>query len=113
MPALPNIDSVDTITVSNWLKADSTTIAIDFSTHANYVKGHIPGSWYALRSELTEAMKKIPQVDSYIVTSSPPELSLFAAKELQAITKAEVLVLEGGNAVWVKAGLELEKGPVI
>ena len=111
MPALPNIDSVDAITVSNWLKSDSNTIAIDFSTHANYVKGHIPGSWYALRSELTEAMKKIPQVDRYIVTSSPLELSLFTAKELQAITKAEVLVLEGGNVAWVKAGLELEKGP--
>ena len=111
LPNLPTIEGVDAITASRWLKTDSNTIVIDFSTHANYVKGHIPGSWYALRSELANAMKKIPQVDRYILTSTPSELSLFAAKELQAITQAEVLVLEGGNAAWVKAGLELEKGP--
>ncbi|QWD91399.1 rhodanese homology domain-containing protein [Polynucleobacter sp. MWH-Braz-FAM2G] len=111
LPPLPKVESIDALTVSHWLKTDSNTIAIDFSTHANYVKGHIPGSWYALRSELSQAIKKIPQVDRYIITSSPSELSLFAAKELQALTKAEVLVLEGGNNAWIKSGLELEKGP--
>ena len=111
LPELPQFDSVDAITASHWLKTDSNTIAIDFSTHANYVKGHIPGSWYALRSQLTQAMKNIPEVDRYIVTSSPSELSLFAAQELKTLTDAEVLVLEGGNAAWVNAGLELEKGP--
>lgn len=110
LPALPEIESVDAQTVSNWLKSDSNTIAIDFSTHANYVKGHIPGSWYALRSQLVEAMKKIPQVDRYVITSSPSELSIFAAQELQRLTDAEVLVLEGGNQAWAMAGLELEKG---
>ena len=111
LPALPTIESVDAATVSNWLKSDSNTIAIDFSTHANYVKGHVPGSWYALRSQMAEAMKKIPQVDRYVITSTPAELSLFAAQEVQALTEAEVLVLEGGNTAWVKAGFELEKGP--
>ncbi|QWE09209.1 rhodanese homology domain-containing protein [Polynucleobacter ibericus] len=111
LPILPSIESVDAKTVSTWLKTDSNTIAIDFSTHANYVKGHIPGCWYALRSQLGEAMKKIPQVDRYVITSSPCELSLLAAQELQALIKAEVLVLEGGNAAWIRAGLELEKGP--
>lgn len=111
LPALPTIESVDALTVSNWLKSDSNTIAIDFSTHANYVKGHIPGSWYALRSQLAQALKKIPQVDRYVITSTPSELSLFVVEELKALTDAEVLVLEGGNAAWVKAGLELEKGP--
>ena len=111
LPILPMIESVDAVTVSNWLKSDSNTIAIDFSTHANYVKGHIPGSWYALRSQLAEALKNIPKVDRYVITSSPNELSLFAAQELQKLTDAEVLVLERGNAAWTKAGLELEKGP--
>ena len=111
LPSLPEIESVDAVTVSHWLKNDSNTIAIDFSTHANYVKGHIPGSWYALRSELPEAMKKIPKADRYVLTSSPGELSLFAAQELKTLTDAEVIVIEGGNAAWIKAGLELEKGP--
>ena len=111
LPTLPTIESVDVVTASHWLKMDSNTVALDFSTHANYVKGHIPGSWYALRSELRKALQKIPQVDCYVITSSPAELSLFAAQELQELTKAKVLVLEGGNAAWLKAGLDIEKGP--
>ena len=111
LPSLPSVESVDAITLSNWLKSDSNTIAVDFSTHANYVKGHIPGSWYALRSQLKDAIQNIPQVDRYVLTSSPAELSVFITQEFQAQTKAEVFILEGGNAAWSNAGLALEKGP--
>lgn len=111
LPKLPQIANVDANTLSSWLKSDSNTIVVDFSTHANYVKGHIPGSWYALRSMLEDALSKLPKVDRYVLTSSPSELSIFAAPELKALTNAEVLVLDGGNAAWVSAGLELEKGP--
>ncbi len=111
LPNLPQVETVDANTLSSWLKSDSNTLVIDFSNHANYVKGHIPCSWYALRSQLADALQKIPKVDRYVLTSAPAELGKFAAQELQALTKAEVLVLEGGNAAWAKAGLELEKGP--
>ena len=111
LPSLPQVQLVDAATASQWLQSDSNTIAVDFSTHANYVKGHIPGSWYALRSQLADAIKKIPQVDRYVLTSAPAELSIFVAQEFQSLTNAEVLVLEGGNAAWTAAGLALEKGP--
>jgi rhodanese-related sulfurtransferase len=110
LPTLPKVNLVDANTLSGWLKTDSNTIAIDLSTHANYIKGHIPGSWYALRSQLTEALKQIPQVDRYVLTSNPSELACFAAHELEKLTKAEVYVLDGGTQVWAKSGLELEKG---
>ena len=110
LPPLPSVQTVDAQTLSHWLKTDSNTVTVDFSTHANYVKGHIPGSWYALRSQLADAITKLPQVDRYVLTSTPAELSIFVAQEFQALTKAEVVVLEGGNASWVNAGLELEKG---
>jgi rhodanese-related sulfurtransferase len=111
LPLLPQVKFVDAATVSHWLKADSNTIAVDFSTHANYVKGHIPGSWYALRSQLADAIKQLPQVDRYVLTSTPTQLSLFVAQEFQSLCQSEVLVLEGGNVAWTVAGLELEKGP--
>jgi rhodanese-related sulfurtransferase len=111
LPPLPQVKLVDAATVSHWLKADSNTIAVDFSTHANYVKGHIPGSWYALRSQLADAIKQLPQVDRYVLTSAPSELSIFVAQEFQSLCQSEVLALEGGNAAWTSAGLELEKGP--
>jgi 3-mercaptopyruvate sulfurtransferase SseA len=111
LPSLPQVKTVDAKTVSSWLKTDSNTIAIDFSTHANYVKGHVPGSWYALRSQLKEALKSIPQVDRYVLTSTPSELAFFAAPEFAALSNAEVYVLEGGTKAWMDAGLEIEKGP--
>ena len=111
LPTLPHVNTVDIKTVSTWLKTDSNTIAIDLSTHANYVKGHIPGSWYVLRSQLTDALKNIPQVDSYVLTSTPSELAIFAAAEFEALSKAKVYVLEGGTKAWLDAGLESEKGP--
>jgi 3-mercaptopyruvate sulfurtransferase SseA len=86
-------------------------MVVDFSTHAHYVKGHIPGSWYALRSQLADAIEKIPRVDRYVLTSTPSQLSYFVAPEFQALTKADVVVLEGGNGAWLAAGLQLEKGP--
>jgi rhodanese-related sulfurtransferase len=111
LPQLPQVARVDANTLSNWLKSDSNTIVVDFSTHANYVKGHIPGSWYALRSLLQDALSKLPKVDRYVLTSSPSELSIFAAQEFKTLTDAEVLILDGGNTAWANAGLELEKGP--
>jgi 3-mercaptopyruvate sulfurtransferase SseA len=108
LPVIPQVETVDAKTLSDWLKTDSNTITIDFSTHANYVKGHIPGSWFALRSQLSDAIKKIPQVDRYVITSSPAALSFFAAQDLRSLTNAEVLVLEGGNPAWITAGLEME-----
>jgi rhodanese-related sulfurtransferase len=110
LPTLPQVQFVDAATVSNWLKTDSNTIAVDFSTHANYVKAHIPGSWYALRSQLADAIKKLPQVDRYVLTSTPTQLSIFVAQEFQSLTQSEVLVLEGGNTAWADGGFELEKG---
>ena len=110
LPALPKTKLVDAKTLSTWLTTDSNTIAIDLSTHANFIKGHIPGSWYALRSQLADALKNIPQVDRYVLTSSPSELAYFAAHELEKLTKAEVHVLDGGTQSWTQHGLELEKG---
>jgi len=110
-PVLPQVQFVDIATVSHLLKTDSNTVVVDFSTHANYVKGHIPGSWYALRSQLVNAIKQLPQVDRYVLTSTPTPLSMFVAQEFQSLCKSEVLVLDGGNAAWTGIGLELEKGP--
>jgi 3-mercaptopyruvate sulfurtransferase SseA len=64
-----------------------------------------------LRSQLADAIKQLPQVDRYVLTSTPTQLSLFVAQEFQSLCKSEVLVLEGGNVAWTSAGLDLEKGP--
>jgi rhodanese-related sulfurtransferase len=111
LPAAPDTPLVDVKTASSWLDSDSQTIVIDLSTHANYVKGHIPGSWFALRSQFSAALDKLPKVSRYVLTSTTGELALFAAPEIQALTTAQVFVLSGGNAAWIAKGLTTEKGP--
>jgi len=112
LPQTPNIQTVDVKTAETWLQNDSTTIFVDLSTHANYVKGHIPGSWFALRSQFSKALEKLPKANRYVLTSTTGELGLFAAQEIRGLTTAEVLVLSGGNKAWIDAGLEIEKGPI-
>ena len=111
LPAAPQIQTVDAKTAAEWLQSDKDTICIDLSTHANYVKGHIPGSWFALRSQFSKALEQLPKANRYVLTSTTGELAVFAAPEIQALTTSEVLVLSGGNKAWIDAGLNIEKGP--
>ena len=110
LPKAPEVQMVDVKTASAWLQNDSSTIFIDLSTHASYVKAHIPGSWFALRSQFSAAMKQLPKADRYVLTSTTSDLAVFAAQEIQALTGSEIFVLTGGNQAWINAGLEVEKG---
>jgi len=110
MPSLPSIQSVDPTMLSEWIKENSNTLIVDFSTHAHYVKGHIPGAWFALRSQLVDALGKLPKANRYVLTSTPPQLASFIAEEFKSLSGAEVCVLRGGNTGWTDAGLEIEKG---
>lgn len=110
LPTLPKVDYIDVAALVKLQQSKTKVLVVDFSTHAFYVRGHIPGAWFALRSELTEALKLIPKSDHYVLTSTPPELAVFAAAEMQAFSGKPVSILRGGNAEWVKAGHTLEKG---
>lgn len=110
LPPLTEIKTVDIKIAAGWLQNDSGTIFVDLSTHANYVKSHIPGSWFALRSQFACAIDELPQADRYVLTSTTGELAALAAKEIQTLTKSEIVVLSGGNKAWTDAGLEMEKG---
>jgi rhodanese-related sulfurtransferase len=92
-----------------WLAAGDTVV-LDVGASANYVKRHIPGAWFALRSQLAEALAKVPSATRYIVTCETGLLAPHAIADLREITRAEVYFIEGGNAAWVASGLELESG---
>jgi 3-mercaptopyruvate sulfurtransferase SseA len=111
LPTPPKSNAVDLKTLETWLKTDQQTVVVDLSTHANYVKGHIPGSWFILRSQLAQDIGNLPTAKRYVLSSGPAELSLFTAQEFSSFCNAEVFVLSGGNTAWTNAGLELEKGP--
>ncbi|MBU3724093.1 MAG: rhodanese-related sulfurtransferase [Burkholderiaceae bacterium] len=114
-PPLPPMPAVTWITAQElWqqMKTSSDLVLIDFSTHAHYVRGHIPGAWYALRSQLAKAMEAIPVSSHLVLTASQEALACFAAEDVRAAARsARVSVLKGGNAAWQAAGLEIETGP--
>jgi rhodanese-related sulfurtransferase len=92
-----------------WLAAGDTVL-LDVGASANYVKQHIPGAWFALRSQLAEALTKVPRAKRIIVTCETGLLAPHAIGDLREITQAELYFIEGGNAAWIAAGFALQSG---
>jgi rhodanese-related sulfurtransferase len=91
---------------------DNGILVLDFTASANYVKGHIPGAWWMLRSRLAQDVPTLPAAKAYVVTCASSLLARFAAPEIAALTGKPVQVLDGGTAAWVTAGLTLEPGEI-
>ena len=90
---------------------DPSAAIIDLSTSLRFRARHVPGAWWAVRSRLPEAQKKIGAPKNIVLTSDDGMLAHLAAPEAAALWQgAEVRVLEGGNAAWVAAGLPTETG---
>jgi rhodanese-related sulfurtransferase len=105
-PAAPVVPKVGVSTLAGWLEAGEATL-IDVTTSANYVKRHIPGAVWALRVQLGEVIASLPQDRRVVLTCASSLLAYFAATDALG---RDVLVLDGGNAAWVAAGLPVESG---
>lgn len=108
-PAPPAARTVAPATLADWLRQGDTAV-VDVTPHASHAKRHVPGAWWAIRSQLGDALKAIPPTRRYVVTCGSSLLARFAARDLQPLTGGEVWVLEGGNAAWFDAGLPTESG---
>ncbi|CAJ0875071.1 Thiosulfate sulfurtransferase GlpE [Ralstonia mannitolilytica] len=106
VPASPAVRTVDAHALAGWLEAGDTAV----TRSANYVARHIPGAWFAVRSDLAAALQRIPPARRYVLTCGSSQLARFAAADLAGLTQAEVWVLDGGTAAWVAAGLPVETG---
>lgn len=94
-------------------QGDSTALQIiDVSPGADYVRGHIPGAWFAIRAQLADVLKTLPAARRYVVTCGAGILARFAAADLAEILgpSTNVAALDGGNAAWRAAGHALEDG---
>lgn len=83
---------------------------IDLSRSLSYKARHIPGAWFAIRSRLANALRKISPGDDVVLTSEDGTLARFAAPETQKISGRKPLVLTGGNNAWFAAQLPGESG---
>ncbi|WP_409274646.1 rhodanese-related sulfurtransferase [Pseudomonas sp. KCJK9111] len=109
LPALPPVSTVGVEQLATWLE-EGDTVLLDFTTSANYVNRHIPGAHWAIRAQLPKVLENVPQASRFVLTCGTGLLARFAARDLEALTRTPVYLLEGGTAQWIAAGNPLESG---
>ena len=112
-PHASAVEDVSVHTLAQWLAEDGNgprTAVLDFTSSANYVQRHIPGAWFVLRSQLTQALANIPKAERYVVTCGSSLLARYAVHALGQATGAPVYALTGGTQAWIAQDLPLETG---
>ncbi len=92
------------------LLAGKPLAMLDFGTSLQYRKQHIPGAYWAVRSRLGLALSAVPAEAELVTTSPDGLLAHYAARDIAAVDKRAVQVLEGGTAAWWRTGGSGESG---
>jgi rhodanese-related sulfurtransferase len=94
------------------LDAGEDVTVIDVGTSVKYrIRGHIPGSWWAIRSRMDEARAAIGDTDRIVLTSTDGTLAKLAvADAAEQWPNADVAALAAGNKGWRHAGFDMEPG---
>ena len=112
-PASGECTEVTPEVLKEWLgQRNNLTMVIDVSSSAHYVKRHIPGAWWLLRSRLKQDFNRVHKANRYVLTSEDGLSARYAWQELSACVKAnvEVFVLVGGTQAWSDLGFSLQQG---
>jgi len=112
-PVVEPIAFVQAPVLKEWLSNRSNlTLVIDVGSSQQYVKAHIPGAWWILRSRMVEDFQRVHRANRYVITSSNGQAAQYAAKALRSCVKSnvEVLVLEGGTQYWLDQGYSSQQG---
>ncbi len=85
---------------------------IDVGTSIKYRRrGHIPGSWWAVRSRLDQARAAIGDTQQIVLTSTDGTLAKLAVSDAATQwPEAKVAALAAGNKGWRHAGYDMEPG---
>lgn len=87
------------------------TRVVDVGDSYGYRGGRIPGSAYAMRSRLAQALATLPPDAPLVFCCNDGRLARHAAQDALALGRADVGWLEGGRAAWRAAALPLETCP--
>src|SRR6266849_2388468 len=105
-PAPPPQLRLDCAGLAALMARDEATI-VDLSLSRDYLRAHIPGSTFAIRSRLQTALATIPVRGTLVLTSEDGVLAGLAVPEAAAYVDRPVRALDGGNAAWRAAGRPL------
>jgi rhodanese-related sulfurtransferase len=116
-PAAPVLDSetrheaaISVETLAELLSRNVATV-LDLSLSRNYLAGHIPGAWFAIRSRLAQAVQKIATEINVVLTCEDGTLAALAVVEAEQLIGRPVRCLKRGNAAWQAAGRALSTEP--
>jgi rhodanese-related sulfurtransferase len=110
---LAPVPEVDPATLKQWLANRSNlSMVIDVGDSATYVKRHIPGAWWLLRSQMAQDFTRVHKANRYVLTCADGSASRYAVAELKPLVRpgVEVLWLPGGNAAWMAQGFSTQQG---
>ena len=86
---------------------EGEVVVVDLARSPRYRAGHIPGAWFAVRSDLRGALARLPEGHRLVLTSPCGVLARYAAADVAALTGTAPLLLKGGTRAWVGDGLPL------
>ncbi len=111
-PPLPAVNEISPADCDHYRADSPASVIVDFSTHAQYVRAHVPGACWVLRSQLDRAISELSMASSLIVMAADDGIAAFCAQELQGLLPAhvELRLLQGGLAAWRAAGKPIEEG---
>jgi rhodanese-related sulfurtransferase len=109
LPPLPEVNLISAVELESLLGTEAVTV-IDLCSSGEYAEGHVPGAWFALRSQLGNTPSAVWCGVPCVLVSSDDALARFAAVELEALTGMPPRVLAGGMAAWRAQGRPLETG---
>jgi rhodanese-related sulfurtransferase len=102
----PSGAAIDCVALRELLSRNAATV-VDLSLSRDYLTRHIPGAWFAIRTRLARALKKISVKGTLVLTSEDSALARLAVPEASGLVDVAVRYLTGGNAAWRAAGLPL------
>lgn len=112
-PHIPGLIKMKTVSVQQLkeqLETPGEVALLDIATSREYIRSHIPGAHWIIRSRLAQDISRIPTSKKYVITSPDDVMAHLSAQELQALRGGTpVSVLKGGTAAWKKAGYAAEK----
>ena len=108
-PPLPRFSSIEPSALQRLIDTGRVTV-IDLTSSPDYARGHVPGAWFALRSQLQNTLSALTPPHAVVLTSADGALAVYAATDFEALAGVRPWVLEGGTAAWTAAGLPLETG---
>jgi rhodanese-related sulfurtransferase len=94
---------IDCAGLAELMAREEATI-VDLSLSREYLRAHIPGAWFALRSRLKRALAQMPLRGTLVLTSEDGVLAGRAVPEARSLTDHPVRALDGGNTAWLACG---------